>query len=199
MAYAINVDLYAKKIAKLKITEKDLYNGGPRDPEKIEKQMQAFLLAYLKYGVQGKAAAQAGTRARVIGTWCQNVPKFEELYREIEEDFTDNLEVEANSRALEKSDTLLQFLLKARRPEKFNPTQNIKATIGGEGIKLVFSDSELSPEEKELLLAQTAQTTQTKDLPQNQQTFPVGLEGQWTGVDSDDDTDDETNYDNEEE
>ena len=146
------IALYKAKINVLTITEDDLYNGGPRDPKKIEQQMKTFLVYYLQFGVEGKAAAKAGNRSRVLGTWCQNVPQFAELYGEIEEDFTDALEIEANTRALDKSDSLLQFLLKARRPEKFNPTQNIKATIGSEGIKLVFSDSELSEEEKEILL-----------------------------------------------
>lgn len=117
----------------------------------VEAKMKLFLVAYMKYGVIGKAAQVAGIDRNTVRVWRERVEAFDEIYSTIEEEYTDVLELEANRRALEKSDSLLQFLLRARRPEKFNPTQNVQATLGDGGIRLVFSEAELSPEERDIL------------------------------------------------
>lgn len=133
------------------LEESDLYEGCPYVLEELEAKMKLFLISYLKYGVISRACGTAGIKRKVYETWRKRIKKFDEVFREIDEEFTDKLEEEANRRALEKSDSLLQFLLRARRPEKFNPTVNVDASVGGEGIKLIFTNDELSPEEKKLL------------------------------------------------
>lgn len=118
----------------------------------VENRMKVFLLGYIRYGVIGTACNLAGVKRRHFNDWRKYVPKFKEIFDEMEEQYTDILEQEANRRALEKSDSLLQFMLRARRPEKFNPTQMIKADLGDSGVRIVFSDSELSESEKKLLM-----------------------------------------------
>ena len=131
--------------------ENKTYAKHIKDISFLEKQIKIFLMGYVKYGVIGKAAQLAGVKRSKIDVWRRNIPKFDKIFGEMEEEYTDILEQEANRRALEKSDSLLQFMLRARRPEKFNPTQMIKADIGDGGVRIVFSESELSPEEKEIL------------------------------------------------
>lgn len=135
----------------LDLTEEDLYKGCKYKPDELEAKMKLFLMGYLKYGVISRACALAGIKRQTFLVWKKNVDKFREVFEIIDQEYTDKLEEEANRRAMEKSDTLLQFLLRARRPEKFNPTYNVRADIETSGVKLVFSDAELSPEEKKKL------------------------------------------------
>ncbi len=121
--------------------------------DEVEKRMKIFLLAYLKYGVKTKARNKAGMSHPQLALWLEMCPGFKEKFDEIHEEFVDEMEYEANRRAMEKSDSLLQFLLRANRPEKFNPTYNVRANIESEGgIKLMFREDELNEEEKKLLM-----------------------------------------------
>jgi hypothetical protein len=136
---------------KYELTEEDLYHCCNYTVSELEIKTKLFLKAYAKYGVIGKAAEIAGINRGTVKTWRNNIKVFDEAFKEIEETYTDTLELEANRRALEKSDSLLQFLLRARRPDKFNPTQKIDANVETTGIKLVFTEAELNPEEKKIL------------------------------------------------
>lgn len=59
----------------------------------------------------------------------------------------DQLEDVARARAMETSDTLLIFLLKANRPEKYRETQRLEHT-GADGVPLtvVISEREDGPQ-----------------------------------------------------
>lgn len=133
------------------LKEEDAYPNMQGDIATVEARMKVFLKAYMKYGVIGRACQLTGITRNTVKVWRERFEEFKEAFDTIEEEYTDTLELEANRRALEKSDSLLQFLLRARRPEKFNPTQNVQATLGDGGIKIVFSEAELSPEERAML------------------------------------------------
>jgi hypothetical protein len=57
-----------------------------------------------------------------VANHCRGNPLFAQRYAEAKEDATDALELKARERALRgESDGLLMFLLKANRPEVYNP------------------------------------------------------------------------------
>jgi hypothetical protein len=86
-----------------------------RTPEKEE----AFLNA-IREGRSAHAAAKiAGTSRSVVYTWREEDTDFARAWHEAYEEATDDLEDVALVRARERSDTLLIFNLKARRPLKY--------------------------------------------------------------------------------
>ena len=68
-----------------------------------------------------KAAELLGTTRQNIHRWAQSDPAFRELFEHALEYGTDNLEESYYNRALSGSDRATEFLLRARRPEKYNP------------------------------------------------------------------------------
>ena len=100
-----------------------------------------LFLAALSHGASVRGAAAAANRSRqTFYRWRTDHPDFADQWDAAIEDGTDRLEDEAVLRATagaskpvfyggkligherRHSDTLLMFLLKARRPEKFDPT-----------------------------------------------------------------------------
>ena len=78
-----------------------------------------FLTA-LRNSANVRAACQAaGVSRQAVYKARQRNAAFEQQYEEAMEDATDVLDAEARRRALSGSDTILQFLLKAHRPEKY--------------------------------------------------------------------------------
>lgn len=86
-----------------------------RTPEKGEK-----LLAKLAQGYSVTAACQAEGIGRTgYYAWINDDPEFKAQAEAAIEAGTDRLEDVARRRAMNQSDTLLIFLLKGRRPDKF--------------------------------------------------------------------------------
>ena len=84
-----------------------------RTPKNREK-----FLAGLRAGLSvGAAARSAGFGRRTAFEWKAADPDFASGWEDAYESATDGLEDTALARAMEKSDSLLMFLLKARRPE----------------------------------------------------------------------------------
>ncbi len=84
-------------------------------------------LAALAAGHSVKTAADAAGIARqTVYRWRQEDEDFARAWDDAVEDGTDLLEDEALRRALEGSDTMLIFLLKARRPEKYRDTHRVQ-------------------------------------------------------------------------
>ena len=90
-----------------------------RTPEKAAKVLKQLSL--------GRSVAAACRAARISRNayydWRKDDPDFLARTDEAIEEGTDRLEDEANRRALRTSDTMLIFLLKSRRPEKYRETQ----------------------------------------------------------------------------
>ncbi len=82
-------------------------------------QLDAFITA-LAGGSTVTAACKAGRMAKQTAyDWRQRDEDFAVRWADAVEEGTDALEDEAHRRAMETSDSLLMFLLKARRPDKF--------------------------------------------------------------------------------
>jgi transposase len=92
-----------------------------RTPENEELFLEA-----LAEGFSVRAAAKTiGAGRRTVYDWRDADPEFKKRWDEAIEDGTDTLEDAARARALDTSDTLLIFTLKARRPEKYRENVNL--------------------------------------------------------------------------
>lgn len=82
------------------------------------------------------AAAAGGTVAEFRG-WKRADPNFSADWDEAIESGTDFIEDVALERALKKSDPLMMMILRARRPEKYNPSSKLELSggISVEGAK----------------------------------------------------------------
>lgn len=107
-----------------------------RTPEKGEK-----LLAKLAQGLSITAACKAeNIGRRTYYDWRADDPTFAQLADDAIEAGTDRLEDLAVKRATTISDTLLIFLLKGRRPEKFKDrVENRHTDADGGPITLVIN------------------------------------------------------------
>ncbi len=72
------------------------------------------------------AAEAAGVARQTVYRWRQEDETFARAWDEAIEAGTDRLEDEALRRAFAGSDTLLIFLLKARRPTKYRDTHHVQ-------------------------------------------------------------------------
>jgi hypothetical protein len=75
------------------------------------------------------AAQLLGTTRQNIHRWVQTDPVFAELFHDAIEAGTDNLEERAYYRASETSDRLMEFLLRARRPERYRDNPRGEADL----------------------------------------------------------------------
>ena len=95
-----------------------------RDAERREQ-----VLAALREGAEcSEAAKAAGTTRQTVYRWRQADEAFAVAYADAVEQGTEVLESVARKRAVGGSDTLLIFLLKARRPEKYRDTVRVDQT-----------------------------------------------------------------------
>jgi Bacteriophage Sf6, terminase small subunit-like len=86
-----------------------------RTPKNREKFLEG-----LSEGLSvGAAARSAGFARRTAFEWKAEDPDFAAAWEEAYESGTDAIEEVAIARAKEKSDSLLMFLLKSRRPDKY--------------------------------------------------------------------------------
>lgn len=94
------------------------------------KKREQFLAALRSNGTVFSACQAAGIGRTAAYEWRAADESFRAAWDEALEDATDQLEHEAVRRATDGSDTLLIFLLKANRPEKYRDNTNVtmKAT-----------------------------------------------------------------------
>ena len=112
---------------------------GSREAEIVERRRKQgrFLAAFGEHATVAAAAKAAGVGRRTHYDWLTSDDAYAERFKEVEEDVTESLEAEARRRAqlgVEEpvfyqgervdtirrySDTLLIFLLKARRPNVY--------------------------------------------------------------------------------
>jgi hypothetical protein len=85
----------------------------------------AFLEAFSTYGTVSHACKVVGVGRRTVYDARQVDEAFAAEWAAVEDDVSDDLEQEAVRRAKDGSDTLLIFLLKARRPEKYRENTHI--------------------------------------------------------------------------
>lgn len=118
--------------------------------DKIVQQKKKLMLAAIaESGNIGKAAAAAGISRNCHYNWMQADKAYAKAVDEAFDDAVDLLETEAKRRAYEGveepvyqggkqvgtirkySDTLLIFLMKGARPEKYRDRQQIEQTVSG--------------------------------------------------------------------
>lgn len=107
------------------------------------KKEQAILEALAKGSSVSAACAHAQVERRRFYEWRESDPEFARSVDEAIDAGTDRLEDVAIRRAEDSSDTLLIFLLKARRREKFGDRQQFEHT-GKDGAPLTITIAERS-------------------------------------------------------
>ena len=101
-----------------------------RTPENDTKanNQRVFVEQLVKGQTITAAAKAAGICRRTAYSWRESDKTFAEAWDDALEIGTEKLETEATRRALEGSDTLLIFLLKARRPKVYRERVSTEVT-----------------------------------------------------------------------
>lgn len=97
--------------------------------EKRQVLQSAFLAAYSAAGSISEAAKVAGCSRETHYRWMREDPTYPARFQTAFEESADSLEDEAHRRAHIGSDTLLIFLLKGKKPERFR--EQWKGEISG--------------------------------------------------------------------
>jgi hypothetical protein len=137
--------------------------GGPGEESETRishPKKAAFLAAYATCGVISRAATASGINRHCHCRWIEEDPEYARAFADAHEEAIDVLEGEARRRAfeglvrykfhqgkpildpktgepyyeLEYSDTLLIFLLKGARPEKYRERMDIHGQIEGQAV-----------------------------------------------------------------
>jgi hypothetical protein len=90
------------------------------------KDWAPAFLAALKGATVGRAAHAAGVGRRTAYDRRERDPEFAEQWDAAIEEGIEELEAEAARRAMEGSDTLIMFLLKARRPKVYSERYRVE-------------------------------------------------------------------------
>ena len=90
--------------------------GQALQPDTIKKEL---LAAYAEYSTVTSACREVGVSRQTWYDWKKQDEKFAEEVGHAEEAVADSLEAEAIRRARDGSDTLLIFLLKGLRPQRY--------------------------------------------------------------------------------
>ena len=111
--------------------------------------MEKFLARMRGSGNVRASCSAAGIPRSTAYYWRNKFKTFEQEWNDAKEDAVDGLDLEAWRRATEeKSDRLLMFLLKAHKPEVYNPTQTIKHEGTGDQGEITVKQVGLTPEEE---------------------------------------------------
>lgn len=98
----------------------------------LQTKKRAFLAAYGECGSISKAAISADITRQAHYKWIKTDPDYAELFEATQEEAAQFLEDEAVKRATEgNSDTLLIFLLKGFRPDKYRDRWQGELTAKG--------------------------------------------------------------------
>jgi len=108
----------------------------------LHPKKRAVLAAYAKSGRLVYSCKQAKTDAFMHYYWMKTDPAYVTAFADAQELVANLLEEEAIRRATKgprPSDTLLIFLMKGARPEKYRDNVHIKQEVSGE-VTLTWSD-----------------------------------------------------------
>ncbi|HHW41269.1 MAG TPA: hypothetical protein GXX19_08995 [Syntrophomonadaceae bacterium] len=140
-------------------------NENERRKKRLSAKQRAFLAAYAETGNITRAAELSKTARVMHYTWLEKSEAYRQAFAEAEEMAADRLEQEARRRAIEGvqkpvfhkgqvcgtvteySDTLLIFLLKGARPEKYKERSNVELENGasGEPLRIIIGGQEIKP------------------------------------------------------
>ena len=110
------------------------------------KKQSAFLAAFAKCGTITKAAEAADIARQTHYDWMKNEPNYPALFAQAEQEAADALEHAARERALAGSDTLMIFLLKGLKPEKFKERTENNNTNNNNNLNTDMTN--MSPDER---------------------------------------------------
>jgi hypothetical protein len=91
---------------------------------------EAWLVAYRLTGNVTEACKAAHVARCTAYGWRESDPEFAAAWEEANEIAIDALEAAARQRALDSSDQLMMFLLRANRPDKYNDTTRVDVRLG---------------------------------------------------------------------
>ncbi len=94
---------------------------------------KAFLETFAECGIVTAAAKVVGIRRDTVYSWRKDDPSFADAMDAAGDEATEALEGEARRRAMESSDTLLIFMLKANRPEKYRDKPPVTIDSNAQG------------------------------------------------------------------
>ncbi len=116
---------------------------------KVVTNMIKFVRSYVETGTFSHASDVSGVGPAERQVYQRYCAAFQRALDEAYELVTEDLEFTAHKRAMEKSDTLLKFLLQARNPAKYRNTSDVNLNAGqGVGVAFTISESMMSPEER---------------------------------------------------
>lgn len=118
-----------------------LWCGMANRTKRTAKREQAILDALRAGDAIGTACARAGIGRSTFAEWRTADPALDARVDDAIEYGTDVLEDVARTRAIRGSDTLMIFLLKARRPEKYRETtRHEHAAPDGGPVRFVYEE-----------------------------------------------------------
>lgn len=130
--------------------------SGPKSGNERAELQSLFLTSFAEMGTITHAAKATGIDRQTHYNWLESDPEYAERFKEADEQATDNLEREARRRAVagveepvfyqgdivghirKMSDTLLIFLLKGAKPEKYRERFEHTARGGLSGPVTVY-------------------------------------------------------------
>ena len=99
-----------------------------KDDLRVKKaKLECFFNAYAILGTVRYAAQVVGLNPKAVSKVIKNNPAYQARFEVAHDEFCEYLEQTAIVRAVSKSDSLLQFLLKAYNPRKFSERLRIQA------------------------------------------------------------------------
>ncbi len=121
---------------------------------KARPQMEQFLERMRNSGNVRLSCRAAGIPRSTAYYWRNKFSTFAKEWDDAKDDAVDGLDAEAWRRATDgASDRLLMFLLKAHRPDVYNPVRRTEISGPGEGGEIVIKNVELTSAERKAALA----------------------------------------------
>jgi hypothetical protein len=132
--------------------KKEDYNQEPGQDQQQHQYVweEAFLISLRMHGVITAACLDAGISRTMAYKAKELDSDFAERWQDALEQACDVLEFEAKKRALVHSDTLMIFLLKAHRPEKYRDRVEVNLKVKPSKPLEQMTDAELEQYERDL-------------------------------------------------
>lgn len=115
-------------------------------PKKADEWRPVFLATLRDSGNVRAACKQAGITRKTVYQHREQSKEFAAQWAEAMEDAIDVLEAVALQRAKATSDTLLIFLLKAHRPDKYRDTVNLRLFVEREAAAMAEQTGVSAPD-----------------------------------------------------
>jgi len=126
---------HPKKESKIQTFD---FTPNPKSRDSKEQKKLAFLREFSKHGTISQTAEAVHIHRSTVSRWRTDDQAFAKAFEEVDSHVTDELEQCAINRAKSHSDTLLIFLLKARRPAIFSDNVRLENELRKFADKIVL-------------------------------------------------------------